>query len=246
MRKIWMSNVTLVEKNRLVTYGIDQEDIVLNFSYQEMIYLLLFGRKPDEVEAEMFRAVIVSHCSHGITGQSTLAVRMGVDCRSSFLNSLLAGFLVGSGPYHQGGLEAAMRELIDIGQLNDIEGHIMHRLNSRSKLIGYGHRFHSHDPRARLLMELCDKHDFNGPTVTLARKIESILLREKGIRMNIEAAGGSILLDLGFPVELASLIIIMGRAPMLAAAYMERLREGMQPFQRIEVSDLVPDKENIK
>jgi hypothetical protein len=59
--------------------------------------------------------------------------------------------------------------------------------------------------------------------------------------MNIEAAGGAILLDLGFPVEIASLIILIGRGPMLAAAFMERLQEGREPFQRITVSDITEE-----
>ena len=60
--------------------------------------------------------------------------------------------------------------------------------------------------------------------------------------MNIEAAGGAILLDMGFPPELASLIILIGRGPMLAASYMERLREGNHPFQKISVYDVKKDK----
>jgi hypothetical protein len=59
----------------------------------------------------------------------------------------------------------------------------------------------------------------------------------KGIRMNIEAAGGAILLDLGFAPEIAHLFIILGRSTMFAAAYQERLREGKGPFPRVKVFD---------
>lgn len=93
----WTSGITVVGKNALVTRGVDQSEIIAAWSYEEMIYLLLFGRKPSRVESNLLRAVIVSHCSHGITGQSTIAVRMAADCRSSFLNAALAGFLTGSG-----------------------------------------------------------------------------------------------------------------------------------------------------
>lgn len=239
----WTSSITDVKRDLLVTYGVDQEGILRGYRYEEMVYLLIFGKPPSPVEAEMLRAVIVSHCSHGITGQSTLAVRMGVDCGSSFLNSVLAGLLVGSGQYHQGGLEAAMRELQTLAIQDDMAGYISKRLGVRQRIIGFGHRFHSHDPRARILMDLCVQHSFGGKYVEIARRTEEILLVEKGIHMNIEAAGASILLDLGFPPELAPLIILIGRGPMLAAAYMERLREGNPPFQKIHVSDVKLEEE---
>ena len=241
MLKKWQSSITEIGHNQLITRGVDQEEILRTYRYEEMVYLLVFGRRPTEVESEMLRAVIVSHCSHGITGQSTLAVRMGVDCGSSALNSILAGFLVGSGTYHQGGLEAAMRELQLLANQADIPLYVRERLQARKRLIGFGHRFHSFDPRARVLMELCDQYRFGSTHVRIARQVDEILLAAKGIRMNIEAAGGSILLDLGFPTELAPLIILIGRGPMLFASYLERLHEGNPPFQKIEVSDVVPE-----
>ena len=51
----WKSDITEIGKNKLLTRGIDQEEIIRNFSYEEMIFLLLFGRKPTEVEANFLR-----------------------------------------------------------------------------------------------------------------------------------------------------------------------------------------------
>ena len=55
--------------------------------------------------------------------------------------------------------------------------------------------------------------------------------------MNIEAAGGSILLDLGFDPLIGHLFIVLGRSPMFAAVYLERLAQGLPPFPKIEVFD---------
>lgn len=110
-RRTWRSGITSVSKDKLITHGIDQVDIIRSFSYEELVFLLILGRKATELEAKMLRYVMLSHCSHGITGQSTLAVRMGADTEATFLSSAVGGFLTGSGPYHQGGLERAMIEL---------------------------------------------------------------------------------------------------------------------------------------
>lgn len=240
----WKSGITVVGKNHLSTYGIDQGQIIDSFSYEEMVYLLIFGVKPTAVQANMLRAVIVSHCSHGITGQSTLAVRMGVDCGSTFLNSALAGFLVGSGEFHQGCLSLAMQGLVEAVRCSSVREYAEQRIRERKPVHGYGHRYHSNDPRARALMKLCDDNNFVGPYVKTARELDSIMTKLVGRHMNIEAACAAILLDLGFPHEIASLLIFIGRAPMFAATFMERLRSDSKNFQRIEVSDIIPGKED--
>lgn len=248
MKKLtaWASRITTVKTNKLVTYDIRQEEIMRSFTYEEMVYLLLFGRRPSSVEAAMLRTVILSHCSHGITGQSTLAVRMAADCRSPFLNAALSGFLVGSGTLHQGSLELTMKELQAAHSFGDTKKYVEQKLADKQMIPGYGHRFHSHDPRARILMDLCKHNSFMGPYVILALEIDSILRKRKGIRMNIEAAGGAILLDMGFPPAIASLIILIGRGPMFAAAYMERLASDSKPFQKIKVFDITASPKRKK
>lgn len=239
----WKSDITEITKNKLVTRGVDQEEIIRNFRYEDMVFLLVFGRKPTSVEADLLRAVIVSHVSHGITGQSTIAVRLGADCHSSFLNSALGGFLVGSGGVHQGALQLSIEMIKEASEAENLEEYVQSRLASKKVFYGYGHRFHSKDPRAIVLMKICDEYSFTGKYISTARDIEKIMGPRYGKYMNIEAAGGSILLDLGFPSEVASLIILVGRGPMYAAVYLERLRSGSKPFQRLAVYDIVPGKE---
>ncbi|PUB84874.1 MAG: hypothetical protein DBP02_07690 [gamma proteobacterium symbiont of Ctena orbiculata] len=236
----WISKITEVKKNLLSTYGIDQQQIIESFSYEEMVYFLIFGKLPSIIEKELLRAVIVSHCSHGITGQSTLAVRMAADCGSSFLNAAIGGFSVGSGTYHQGALELTMKLLQEAYKHGDIIKYLEERISSKSVIYGYGHRFHPRDPRAMRLMILCDEKSYSGPYIETAREIDNYMRAHRSKSMNIEAACGAILLEIGFPAEIASLIILVGRAPMFAAAYFERMNENERPFPRIKVYDVKP------
>lgn len=239
--KEWHSEITDVQLGKMTTYGIDQVEVVRSFSFEDMIFLLLQNRQPADMERDLLRAVIVSHISHGITGQSTLAVRMAADCRSSFLHALIAGFSTGAGVYHQGGLQATMQELQALDEIprQQLKHHLTEHVDGGARVMGYGHRFHKKvEPRATALMELADAYGFVGRYVALARDIQTILHDLKGISMNIEAAGGSILLDLGFKVEIAHLFIVLGRSTMFAAAYQERLGEGTRPFPRLKVFDV--------
>lgn len=136
----------------------------------------------------------------------------------------------------------AMKELQSALAAPSIEKYIADKLSRKQIVYGYGHRFHKHDPRARCLMQLCRRHSFLGPHVRAAMKIDQILGKRKQIHMNIEAACGSILLDIGFPSEIAALIILIGRGPMFAAAYMERLASSRKTFQKVKVFDLIPTR----
>lgn len=243
-RMPWKSKITTVRKNELITHGFNQRAIIREFSYEEMVYFLLFGKRPEVSAREILRAVIVAYISHGITGQSTLAVMQAADCRSNFLSALTAGFLVGSGDFHQGALQGAMVEITNFAAMaeNLREAFIISRIEKGERILGYGHRFHSRDPRAEELMSLCEELEFGGRHVNAARSIEKVLLRERGIAMNLGAAAAGILLDLGFDSHIAPLIIVVGRSPMYAAAYLERLSQGKDKFQKIEISDLLESK----
>lgn len=238
----WHSAITEVRQDELITHGVNQTEIIENFSFEEMVFLLLAGRRPNAVEADLLRAVILAQISHGITGQSTLAAMMAADCRSSFLSALIAGFSVGSGVYHQGGLQAAMQALQQLQELDaaTLNEEIRARLSRGERIIGYGHRFHKQDPRAIKLFAIADKHKFVGSFINLSRSIEAILHQEKGISINIEGAIGAILLDLAISPAVAHLIVVLGRSPMYAAVYLERLQQRSDPFPRVEVADLLP------
>jgi len=224
---------------------VDQQEIIRDFTYEEMVYFLLMGVRPDPVQRDLLRAVLIARISHGITGQSTLAVMEAADCRSDFLNALVAGFSVGSGIYHQGGLRASMEELEELSAIDDdeLESHVRSRLSNGEHIIGYGHRFHRRDPRVDVLLELADSHGFQGRYLATARRVDDILGGLKGVAMNIEAVSGGILLDLGFDSKIAHLIVVLGRSPMFAAAYMERLAQGRRPFQKVEICDVLDDDE---
>jgi citrate synthase len=75
----------------------------------------------------------------------------------------------------------------------------------------------------------------------VARRLQDLLRERKGISLNIAGANAAILLDLGFDPRIAQLFIVLGRSPMFAAAYLERLAQGRDPFQRIEIVDVLPE-----
>lgn len=133
-----------------------------------------------------------------------------------------------------------MLELSDYGAVSPDrrELYVDEKLAAGDRFFGFGHRFHTEgDPRAKALLEIAATEGFVGHYLTLAEELQDILRLRRGISMNIEAACAAILLDLGVDHRVAHLFILLGRGPMFAAAYLERLDEKAKPFPVIEVFD---------
>ena len=242
----WKTAITKVEPNRLTTRGYLQDNLIGNISFSEMIHLLIKGKLPSKNEAKMLGAVLVSFCDHGVTPPSTQAARLMASAGSP-LSACIAGGLLAFGENHAGAIEQAMKIFQEgIKQakdnINEIAEQIVdYFLHNNMKLFGFGHRYHTEDPRAPKLIELARKYNCFGKHTELAVKIEDLLFDEKKIRMNIDGANGAILSDMGFDWKVGSGIFMIGRLPgILTHVNEEKTREF--PFRKLfEVEEIYYD-----
>ncbi len=169
----WKTSITRVEPNKIVTRGYPQEDLIGNISFPEMVYLLIKGEMPSEKESKMFEAVLVSFCDHGVTPPSTQVARLMASTGSS-MNGCVSGGLLSFGKYHAGALERSMKilqELVHngvIGYTGPLESHhdiravagvvVDEFFNNNEKIPGFGHRYHSEDPRASKLLKIAEEY----------------------------------------------------------------------------------------
>jgi citrate synthase len=237
----WISKTTEVSHNNLRTNGYDQSDIIREFSYEEMVFLMLLQHRPLPSEANTLRAVIVSYVSHGITPNSTLVAMLAADCGASVLSGVIAGFLVGAGSKHLGALDSAMELFVSLGDKppEEVESYILRELDEGRKIPGYGHRIHSRDPRVKDVFAVAMSEGCMGKYTEVAKHVEKVLSDAKRISLNIDGAAAGILLDLGFHPAMAAIFPLLGRAPMHMAAYFERVMSKPAEYPVIEINDIV-------
>ena len=210
-----------------------------------MIFLLLRGRLPTLKEARIFNHVLVSFCDHGVTPPSTQTARL-IASSGSPLNSAVAGALLSFGHKHAGAIEKTMElyqskistaRLIDDPDIDNkqiaslaIEVYKDYVLKGK-KVPGFGHRYHSTDPRADKLIEMAIKEGFIGPHLKLALAIQDLVFEKKNIKLNVDGANAAILSDLGFDPELGLGVFIIGRVPgIITHIHEERMDE--EEFRR--------------
>ena len=257
----WKTSITRVEPNRIVTRGYPQEDLIGNISFPVMVYLLIKGEMPSENDSKMFEAVLVSFCDHGVTPPSTQVARLMASTGSS-MNGCVSGGLLSFGKYHAGALERSMnilQELVHngvIGYSGPLESHddiravagvvVDEFFNNNEKIPGFGHRYHSEDPRASKLLKIAEEYGVSDVHTELALAIEEILFETKGIKMNIDGANAGILSDMGFDWSLGTGIFMMGRLPgIISHVFEEKTVET--PFRKfVDVDEIHYQEREVK
>ena len=257
----WKTSITRIEPNKIITRGFPQEDLIGNISFPEMVYLLIKGELPSENESKMFEAVLVSFCDHGVTPPSTQVARLMASTGSS-MNSCVSGGLLSFGKYHAGALERSMnilQGLVHNGVIEysgPLESHhdlkavagvvVDEFFSNNEKIPGFGHRYHSEDPRASKLLKIGEEYGCKGVHTELALAIEEILFETKGIKMNIDGANAGILSDLGFDWSLGTGVFMMGRLPgIISHVFEEKTVEP--PFRKFfDVDDIHYQEAEVK
>ena len=248
------TRITEVKPNHLSTRGYNQEDLIENLSFAEMVFLLLMERLPDEREAKVFNHILVSFCDHGVTPPSTQSARL-IASSGANINNAVAGGLLSFGKNHAGAIEKAMelfQESIESLNLEETDEddvnrkiagkaiEIVDKYESESKRIpGYGHRYHDKDPRAVKLLDLAIQESAIGPHTKLALAIENMLYERKGVCLNVDGVNAGLLSDLDFDSSLGLGIFMIGRLPGLVAHAYEEMEEE-EKFRRFcDLEDIV-------
>ncbi len=216
-------------------------------SFADAVYLLLMGELPTPAIGRMLNAVLISTIDHGVTPPSTLAARNVATSGAPLKDSVAAGILA-FGPHHGGDIESCMRfldsglTLVRNGEtLSDAaEKAVDNCLRDGHLPPGFGHRFHTRDPRAARLFQMALELELEGEHVRLIRAVERVLVARQEtlgvIPVNVDGAIAAICGDLGFVYELGNAVFLVSRLPgLIAHAHEERTRQ--KPMRQIDPSD---------
>jgi citrate synthase len=106
---------------------------------------------------------------------------------------------------------------------------------------GFGHRFHTRDPRAARLFQMALELELEGEHVRMMRAVERAVEARTGefgrpLPINVDGAIAAVSADLGFAYELGNAIFLISRLPgLIAHAYEERARQA--PMRQIDPKD---------
>src|SRR6185369_13001087 len=222
----WHSSLTDIAPNKISVRGYPLDEMMGRLGFAEAVYLLLMGELPTPSIGRMLNAVLVSSIDHGVTPPSTLAAR-NVATSGAPLKDCVAAGILAFGPHHGGDIESCMR-FLDQG-LTLIRGGaslqqaaeqiVTECVAAQQTPPGFGHRFHTRDPRAARLFQLALELELEGEHVRLIRAAERALEShykdrfDRPMPVNVDGAIAAISADLGFAYELGNAIFLISRLP---------------------------------
>jgi len=244
----WRSSLTDIEPNKILVRGYPLDEMMGRLGFAEAVYLLLMGELPTPAIGRMLNAVLVSSVDHGVTPPSTLAAR-NVATTGAPLKDCVAAGILAFGPHHGGDIESCMR-FLDGGltlmrggkSLKEAAEAIVDEcVASKSEPPGFGHRYHTRDPRAARLFQMALELELEGEHVRLIRATERAIESHashfgRPLPVNVDGAIAAISADLGFAYELGNAIFLISRLPgLIAHAHEERTRQS--PMRQIDPKD---------
>ena len=236
----WESAITDIATGSIRIRGYAIEDLIGRISFPAMIWLMLRGELPSPREAQLLGAVLVAGVDHGPQAPSIAIARMAITCGIG-MNGAIASAVNVLGDVHGGAGQQCMELLSRIRTTCDsgakLEIAVTEILTSYRALHGrfipgFGHRFHSTDPRAERISELM--HEAIGDRViagrfpVVAEAVRAQLAGRRASRppINIDGISAVLLLELGFAPELGRGIFVLSRSVGVCAHAFEQLQRG--------------------
>ncbi|MGH9903186.1 MAG: citrate/2-methylcitrate synthase, partial [Pyrinomonadaceae bacterium] len=183
-------------------------NIAANFLY------MLKGETASEREARIFDTALVLHADHELNA-STFTGRVVAATLADMYASVTAAIAALSGPLHGGANTNVMKMLLEIGSVERAEEWLKETLAAKKKIMGFGHRvYRTEDPRATHLRRFSKEvGESRGDTRwhEISRKLEEVMLREKGLYPNVDFYSGSTYYMMGIPLDLFTPIFAVSR-----------------------------------
>jgi citrate synthase len=183
-------------------------NIATNFLY------MLRGEMPSEEDARIFDICLILHADHELNA-STFTARVVSATLADIYGAVTAAIAALSGPLHGGANTNVMKTLLAIGNVENAESYIKDALANKAKIMGFGHAvYRTEDPRATHLRRFSkEMGERAGDTrwYEISRKVEEVVMREKGLYPNVDFYSASTYYMMGIPLELYTPIFAVSR-----------------------------------
>ncbi|HFR3691510.1 TPA: citrate synthase, partial [Streptococcus suis] len=175
---------------------------------------MLNGKEPTDLQVKAFSKALVLHADHELNA-STFAARVTASTLTDIYSCVTTAIGTLKGSLHGGANERVFDMLLAIRESGDTEGYLQQKLDSKEKIMGFGHRvYQTVDPRQEYLKEMArdltlgtDDEAF----YRLSEEVEDFIKHKKGLIPNVDFYSATVYHVLGIDSDIFTLIFAMSR-----------------------------------
>ena len=205
---------TLVATAERIRKGLEPVKPNLQLNIASNFLYMMNGAAPSEADARMFDIALILHADHEFNA-STFAARVVAGTLADMYGAITAAIAALSGPLHGGANTAVMKTLLEIGEVENVESFIKQALAEKHKIMGFGHAvYRTEDPRAthlRRFSQQMGERTGDLKWYEISRKVEEVMMREKGLYPNVDFFSASTYYMMGIPLDLYTPIFAVSR-----------------------------------
>lgn len=199
---------------------LDEGSMAYNFLY------MLNGERPGNAAERTFDVCLVLHADHGLNA-STFTSRVIGSTLSDMYSAVSGAIGALKGPLHGGANREVMRMLLDIDKKGaDPAEYVRHRLTSKEKVMGFGHRvYRTMDPRAAILRDMVEdlsEEKDQRKWYDYSTEIMNTMIEDKDINPNVDFFSASTYYMLGLDPDLFTPIFALSRTAGWTAHLLEQ------------------------
>ena len=220
---------TIVASWHRIRNGLEPVEPDSSLSHAANFLYMMFGEKPDPEVEKIFDVCLILHADHTFNA-STFTARQVASTRAHMYSASSAAIGALSGELHGGANTEVMKMLLEIADVDKVEGWIKGKMETKDKIMGMGHAvYKTYDPRAQVLKELSRKlaDKTKDPWFDITEKIETTTISEmksqkdRDIYPNVDLYSASLYYMLKIPMDLNTPIFAISRVVGWAAHIIE-------------------------
>jgi len=220
---------TIVASWHRIRNGLEPLEPDSSLSHAANFLYMMFGEKPDSEVEKIFDVCLILHADHTFNA-STFTARQVASTRAHMYSAASAAIGALSGELHGGANTEVMKMLLEIADIDKVEGWIKEKSKEGESIMGMGHAvYKTYDPRARVLKELSRKlaEKTKDPWFDITEKVETVTISEmksqknRDIYPNVDLYSASLYYMLKIPMDLNTPIFAISRVAGWAAHIIE-------------------------
>ena len=220
---------TIVASWHRIRNGLDPIEPDSSLGHAANFLYMMFGEKPDPEVEKIFDVCLILHAEHTFNA-STFTARQVASTRAHMYSASSAAIGALSGELHGGANTEVMKMLLEISELDKVEGWIKEKITKGDRIMGMGHAvYKTYDPRAQVLKELSRKlaEKTKDPWFNITEKVETTTISEmksqkdREIYPNVDLYSASLYYMLKIPMDLNTPIFAISRVAGWAAHIIE-------------------------